>query len=117
MGHGTAVPGHFDIDLVIYSRGKSCVFYQTVHIQTFMSDIDGSAALQPNAFQSWVRELHAFLSSKLGHNYGHQGMTKRSVQFVYKGRVEVDLLVSPYWENQHKLYRFLQSLPQEKRSR
>ena len=23
MGHGTAVPGHFDIDLVIYSRGKN----------------------------------------------------------------------------------------------
>ncbi len=22
MGHGTTVPGHFDIDLVIYSRGK-----------------------------------------------------------------------------------------------
>ena len=23
MGHGTAVPGHFDIDLVIYSRGAA----------------------------------------------------------------------------------------------
>ena len=22
MGHGTAVPGHFDIDLVVYSRGE-----------------------------------------------------------------------------------------------
>jgi hypothetical protein len=26
MGHGTAVPGHFDIDLVLYSRGK-ILFY------------------------------------------------------------------------------------------
>ena len=26
MGHGTAVPGHFDIDLVIYSRGKTNLY-------------------------------------------------------------------------------------------
>jgi hypothetical protein len=30
--------------------------------------------------------------------------------------VEVDLLVSPYWSDQHELYRFLQRVPKEKRS-
>ena len=29
MGHGTTVPGEFDIDLVIYSRGK---LYTSVHV-------------------------------------------------------------------------------------
>ena len=29
MGHGTAVPGHFDIDLVIYSRGKNAFYFSS----------------------------------------------------------------------------------------
>ena len=42
-------------------------------------------------------------------------MSPRSVQFHYKRMVEVDLLVSPYWRDQHELYRFLKSVPQDKR--
>ena len=71
---------------------------------------------QPNIFQPWVKKLHGFLSKSLGHDYNHKGTTKYSVNFVYKRQVEVDLLVSPYWENQHELYRFLQKVPKEKRS-
>ena len=71
---------------------------------------------QPNEFQPWIRKLHAFLGRALGHNYNYTGMTLRSVQFCYKGMVEVDLLVSPYWRDQHELYRFLQGVPKEKRS-
>ena len=40
MGHGTAVPGHFDIDLVIYSRGiRGRIFLaecMLINIQPFM---------------------------------------------------------------------------------
>lgn len=100
MGHGTAIPGHFDIDLVLYSR-----------------DIDGHAVLrQRNGFEPWVKKLHAFLSSRLSsRDYNCTCITQHSVQFVYKGQVDVDLLVSPYWANQHELYRFLQSVPQQRR--
>jgi hypothetical protein len=79
--------------------------------------ITGNDVLQkPNEFQPWIQKLHAFLTKALGHNYNFTGMTKRSVQFYYKRMVEVDLLVSPYWSNQHELYRFLQGVPKEKRN-
>ncbi len=72
--------------------------------------------MAPNEFKPWVEQLHKFLKNELGHNYNYTGMTQRSVQFNYKGKVDVDLLVSPYWANQHSLYRFLQSIPQQKRA-
>ena len=34
-------------------------------------------------------------------------MTKRSIQFRYKDKVGVDLLVSPYWKNKNEFYKFL----------
>ena len=52
MGHGTTVPNEFDIDLVIYSRGKLQLYhshtrqystrncpYPAVYICTFVSDV------------------------------------------------------------------------------
>ena len=45
MGHGTAVPGHFDIDLVIYSRGeidkRSCILC----VQDRFMEFSGPGAL------------------------------------------------------------------------
>ena len=122
MGHGTAVPGHFDIDLVIYSRGKTNLLYAShsrliQKLRHRYTDITGNEVLrQRNEFQPWIKKLHAFLSRELGHNYNYTIMTLCSVQFCYKGMVEVDLLVSPYWSDQHELYRFLQGVPQNKRS-
>ena len=177
MGHGTAVPGHFDIDLVIYSHGthfllllllvhlSACLCFTVCLSVTCLSvtclspslslslslsltlslslslslsllattfpafplkmyssilchiEIDGNAVLrQQNKFQLWLEKLHRFLSRALGHDYNYTGMTKRSVQFNYKGQVDVDLLVSPYWEKQHDLYKFLQTVPEENRS-
>ena len=28
LGHGTAVPGHYDIDLVVYSEGRQYIYLQ-----------------------------------------------------------------------------------------
>lgn len=98
MGHGTTVPGEFDIDLVIYSR-----------------DISGREVLRSaSLFQPWLRKLHAFLQNKRG--YSFKKMTKRSVQFRYKDKVDVDLLVSPYWSNKDEFYMFLRDeVPRDQR--
>ena len=56
-------------------------------------------------FQPWLRKLHAFLKHKWG--YSFKKMTKRSVQFRYKDKVDVDLLVSPYWNSKDEFYEFL----------
>ena len=69
-------------------------------------DISGREVLQSRSlFQPWLKKLHAFLQKKEG--YSFKKMTKRSVQFRYKDKVDVDLLVSPYWNNKHEFYSFL----------
>ena len=82
------------------------------------SDITGNEVLRrpkETQFQPWLEKLDTFLRNALGRNYNYTGMTPHSVQFHYKKMVEVDLLVSPYWKDQHELYRFLQVVPQDKR--
>ena len=58
-------------------------------------------------FKPWLRKLHDFLQNTLGRNYRYIRMTQRSVQFNYKEKVDVDLLVSPYWNNKDEFYTFL----------
>ena len=58
-------------------------------------------------FKPWLRKLHTFLQNTLGRNYRYTRMTERSVQFNYKGKVDVDLLVSPYWNSKDEFYTFL----------
>ncbi len=62
----------------------------------------------------WLLRLNMFLGKTLGHiNYNFIKMTEYAVQFNYKGQVDVDLLVSPYWDTPHSLYRFLQTVTRE----
>jgi hypothetical protein len=125
MGHGTTVPGEFDIDLVIYSRGtfvrtnmKLHSYHSICHIMfdiLLSLDISGREVLETESlFQKWLRKLHAFLKKKQG--YSFKNMTKRSVQFRYKDKVDVDLLVSPYWNNKDEFYMFLRDdVPRDRR--
>lgn len=68
-------------------------------------------------FRPWLRKLHAFLEKTLGDWYHFIRMTKRSVQFRYKDKVDVDLLVSPYWDNKDQFYTFLLRVPPDQRDR
>ena len=78
-------------------------------------DISGREVLRSaSLFQPWLRKLHAFLQNKQG--YSFKKMTKRSVQFRYKDKVDVDLLVSPYWSNKDEFYMFLRDeVPRDRR--
>ena len=70
-------------------------------------DIKGRDVLYSRSlFQPWLTKLHNFLRTKSG--YSFKQMRKHSLQFTYKGKVDVDLLVSPYWEDKDEFYTFLQ---------
>ena len=67
-------------------------------------------------FQHYLKQLDRFLSTYLGRDYVQTWKDRealqrwRSVQFSYKGILDVDLLVSPHWGDEPtQLYRFLQS--------
>ena len=61
----------------------------------------------------YLKDLHTFLQNALGSDYVQTEKerrlvsTGRSIQFKYKGKIDVDLLVSPNWESQHDLNVFL----------
>ena len=67
-------------------------------------------------FRHYLTQLDTFLKENLGPGSYVQSekeklaMTKwRSVQFRYKGIVDVDLLVSPNWTDQFQFYSLLQT--------
>ena len=77
-----------------------------------ITDISGDDIYRAGGdYQQWLEQLDSFLSANFSRrDYRKTGMTKRSVQFVFKGIIEVDLLVSPYWTDQHEFYKFLQRI-------
>ena len=70
--------------------------------------------LVTGGFRPWLQLLKTFLERTL---YISVEMFPHSVQFDYVHRgctLEVDLLVSPYWNNQKEFYSFLKSVPVHK---
>ena len=70
-----------------------------------------------NVFAPWISELKSFIQT-------HPDVTvtseseRYSVKFVfhYQGmEIDVDLLVSPYWESPENFYHFLQQIPKPSR--
>lgn len=101
LGQGTAVPGHYNIDLVIYSR-----------------DISGQEVYDSNGFEQWIIQLRSFVEKQLGIRCKARGYNHRSVQFVVDRNglpLEVDLLVSPYWNSPDEFYRFLGTVQKKQR--
>ena len=76
-----------------------------------------------NGFHTWTMALKEFVEGEFGVQ-AHLRVpgpisTYRSVQFsiLTNGvNLEVDLLVSPYWDSPNELYIFLSRIPEEKRS-
>lgn len=66
-------------------------------------------------FKKWLIPLQKFLKKKFGPDYKFTKRTKRSVQFKFKRAIEVDLLVSPVWPDQHKFYEFLKGIHRGRR--
>jgi hypothetical protein len=101
LGDGTAVPGDYDIDLVVYSR-----------------DFTGLDVLSSGSmFRPWIAQLKAFIKQARGVTLYYRGERAEnfSVQFSYEMSpgvsIDVDLLVSPYWNYPQNFYEFLRSVP------
>jgi hypothetical protein len=105
LGDGTVVHGHYDIDLVVYSRGFT-----------------GMDVLRsPTMFKPWISQLKEFMQDFPGvqlHYHGEKAESY-SVQFSYEISrgilIEVDLLVSPYWNRPEDFYKFLREVPHAER--
>nr|CAC82934.1 putative (2-5)A-2 synthetase [Suberites domuncula] len=82
MGHGTTVPGNFDIDLVLYS-----------------SNVEGDN-VRDYGYGSYLKKLEEFITDRRVFGWGtisNVSTTRYAVQFKYQNNVDVDLLVSPVW--------------------
>ena len=121
LGHGTGVFGNFDVDLVIYSDGKqlnevlvACVHYIQMY-KWLCTDVKAEQ-IKISGYSYYLKDLDKFLRENLGGAYVQTEKEKRalakgrSIQFTYRGKIEVDLLVSPNWKDQHELYRFLKDV-------
>ena len=57
------------------------------------------------------KKINAYLSQALSPNYTYLGSTSVTVQFKYrlpeKGYLNVDLMLSPYWESREQYWRDL----------
>ncbi|XP_064392091.1 2'-5'-oligoadenylate synthase-like protein 2 [Halichondria panicea] len=97
MGHGTAVPEHFDIDLVLYS-----------------SDVNRDS-VNRIGYESYLKQIRAFITDGRVFRAGivtNINLTRYAVQFQYEGYIDVDLLVSPVWwggqpKHPRELFEFL----------
>ena len=75
-------------------------------------------ALRTLNLKGQLTELHEFLDKRFPNKYKYQSTTQHAVQFMFteKGTtLEVDLLLSAYWKDPDELYRFLRTVPPEKR--
>lgn len=74
--------------------------------------------IRTSGYGFYLTDLDAFLKKELGSDYVQTKKEKemvttgsgRSIQFTYKRRIEVDLLVSPNWSSQNALYEFFSHL-------
>lgn len=76
-----------------------------------------------SGYSYYLNPLNTFLQEYLGTSFVQTEEEKRallkgrSIQFTYRGRIEVDLLVSPNWRDRIDLYRFLRSVRPEDRNK
>ena len=80
------------------------------------ADVDAYTVKQ-NGCEAWLYKLKEFLQQTLGRKFKLDGQTPHAVQFVYDGKIEVDLLLSPCWSNPKQLYDFLRTVPKAKQFR
>jgi hypothetical protein len=98
LGHGTAVPGKFDLDLVLYSRD--------IHARDVIA----------NGVKDVLNKLDMFLQSQYGsHAYKKKKITPFALQFTLYQKLDVDLLPSPFWSSSHEFINFMEGLSQQNR--
>lgn len=71
--------------------------------------MDGHKIVQ-DGFGHWIDIVQQFLDRKLDGRIADRHRTIHSSQYKFDGRLDVDMLVSPFWREPDGLYQFLQSI-------
>ena len=112
LGQGTAIPGNFDLDLVLYSSGEKntktphdSLLYNTTKMILF-SDVD-AARVARYGVRDILNKLERFLRRHFGANCQNLDTTDFGLSFKFHGEIEVDLLPSPFWASKEDFHAFL----------
>lgn len=96
----------------------TCILYKKSYtlilLNSFDSDVTGRQVLASKTlFQPWLNQIQSFLEKNRWYQFKLK--TTRSIQFSYKDKVDVDLLVIPYWDSKDQFYNFLsREVPRER---
>nr|AGZ60267.1 2',5'-oligoadenylate synthetase [Tedania ignis] len=90
MGHGTTVPGDYDIDIVIYSRSVD------------------PQELARNGPRRWLKIFAEHLEERNPGKLWDKEYLPHAFRFNFERKIKVDMLISPFWQRSSDLYRFLQ---------
>ena len=77
------------------------------------ADIDFRDVVE-NGHDETLEKLKTYVEKELSPHYKYSDTTKVALQFSYKG-IDVDLLLSPYWETRGEYYHDLAQVEPSKR--
>ncbi len=77
-----------------------------------LTDLDPHKVLE-QGYDYWLEKLEKFL--KRSSDVQFKNRTPHSVQFRYKELIDVDMLVTPWWDSVSQLSLFLDKIPVQKR--
>ncbi len=85
-----------------------------------MKGIDGSEIVR-GGFNHWLNIVETYLDRHLSGQITEKSPNSLLYKFKFgiahqSNKIDVDLLVSPYWDKPEDLYRFLLQIPKNKRS-
>lgn len=83
-----------------------------MHQHITQTDVDAHKVLE-NGYDKWLQILERFLRRHKGVEI--KKTTPHAVQFRYNDLIEVDLLVSPQWDDIPHLCKFLNKVPEDRR--
>ena len=123
LGHGTAVPGEFDLDLVIYTGGIGEIMHRgillMVQINISVIDIDADQiAGSRDPYRPWlskIKELLKWVPDVVLEPVDPTRPLGHAVHFTYKATVDVDLLITPTWDSPDGYYQFLRGVEERRR--
>ena len=107
VGQRTTAPGYCDVDFVIYSKSKEIKLKESV-LQWFLIGIDPVMVIQ-NGYDDIQDKLENYMKKHLSPHYKYCDRTHVAVKFTYK-QLEVDLLLSPYWDTREEYYTFMRKI-------
>lgn len=99
-----------------------CPSYGT-NLKIECSDITGDDMLKEygkGGCKKWLIQLHQYLQEQFvaeAGSYKKTAITTRSLQFKFKMLLDVDLLISPYYENEEELYNFLTTIKRKRKKK